>query len=248
MNKLKSYLKELGGSEELVNAISEELTRYGTDLKTQYDREFKVKLKKAKVVCESAVQKEKASLARKVSIFLESKLEAIERAAEKQRLQEETEATSKLKGLRALLEDVQLDENGNSRELQTAQKQVARLAKAFKTLKEERDTAVRKANSANDVALKVLSQNRILENKAKASNVLAEGRGKPKAKSKGSKKVSSSRTLNEERKPRKRRLTENRQHPARSKTTRQLLDSSKVKSTNSGDRRIVDIAASIDDE
>jgi hypothetical protein len=247
MDKLKSYLKELGGSEELVSAISEELTRYGTDLKTQYDKEFKVKLQKAKAVCESAVQKEKAALARKVSVFLESKLEAIERAAEKQRLQEETEATGKLKGLRALLEDVQLDENGNSRELQTAQKQIARLTKAFKTLKEERDTAVRKANSANDVALKVLQQNRILEGKVKASSVLAEGRGKPKTKSTGSKKASS-KTLSEERKPRKRRLAENRQRPAGSKTTRQQPASSEVRSTTGGDRRIADIAASIDDD
>lgn len=246
MDKLKSYLKELGGSEELAKAISEELTRYGTDLKTQYDEEFKVKLQKAKTVCEEAVQKEKAVLARKVSVFLESKLEAIERAAEKQRLQEETEATSKLKGLRALLEDVQLDENGNSRELQTSQKQIARLTKAFNTLKEERDIAVQKANTANDVALKMLQKNRILEGKAKADNVLAEKQDKSKAKPQDGK--ASSKALSEERKPRKRRLAENRQRPARSKTTRQSPASSEVKSNNPGDKRIADIAASIDDD
>ena len=242
MDKLKNYLKELGGSDELANAISEELTRYGTDLKTQYDEEFKLKLQKAKVVCEDAVQREKTALARKVSIFFESKLEAIERAAEKQRLQEETEATSKLKGMRALLENVQLDESGNNRELQAAQKQIARLTQAFKTLKEERDIAVRKANSANDVALKVLQKNRILEGKVKATDILAE---QAQLKTKPTESAVA-KTLTEESKPQKRQLVENRQRPAKSQTTRQQMPKSSVKSTTN-DPRIADIAASLDE-
>jgi len=246
MDKLKNYLKELGGSDELISAISEELNRFGTDLKSQYERDFENKLSKVKTVCKEAVQKEKAVLARKVSVFLESKLEVIERAAEKQRLQEETEATAKLKGLRALLEGVQLDAGGNSRELQTAKKQIGRLTKAFKSLQEERDMAVRKANSANDVALKVLQKNRLLEGKAKAANLLSEGKGKGKAKPQGSKR-NKGKPLNEERKPQKRRLAENRQRPAKSKTTRQSPASSEVRSANKGDSQIANIAASMDD-
>ena len=149
MDKLKELFRQLGGSDDLVEALSEELSRYGEELKEQYDRDFEKRIQKARQICLEEVQKEKAALARKVSIFLESKLEAIEKAAEKQRLQEDTEASNKLKRAKALLEDVAIEDNGQSRELQETKKQLARLGKAFKTLKEERNVAVRKANKAN---------------------------------------------------------------------------------------------------
>lgn len=234
MDKLKELFQQLGGSDELVQALSEELSRYGEELKEQYDRDFDVRIQKARQICLEEVQKEKAALARKVSIFLESKLEAFEKAAEKQRLQEDTEASNKLKHMRALLEDIALEDNGQSRELQDTKKQMARLNKAFKTLKEERDVAVRKANKANEIALKTLKKNRLLESKVKADDVLAE------TKTKGNKKV-----VSEGKKPQKKKtLTENRSVPAKSKTTRKPAQSKSSK--RSGDNRIAGIAAQMD--
>lgn len=239
MDKLKELFKQLGGSDELVNALSEELVRYGDELKEQYDRDFKNRIQKARQICLEEVQKEKAALARKVSIFLESKLEAIEKAADKQRLQEDTEATNKLKHMRALLEGISLEDNGQSRELQESKKQLTRLTKAFKTLKEERDNAVRKANQANDIALKTLKRNRILESKAKASDVLAESKPAPKKKA-------AAKNVSDGRKRSKKPLTENRDVPAKSKTRRTPAESKSGK--NAGDSRIVGIAAQMFDD
>jgi hypothetical protein len=238
MDKLKELFKQLGGSDELVNTLSEELVRYGEELKEQYDRDFKVRIQKARQICLEEVQKEKAALARKVSIFLESKLEAIEKAADKQRLQEDTEATNKLKHMRALLEGIALEDNGQSRELQESKKQLTRLTKAFKTLKEERNQAVRKANQANDIALKTLKRNRLLESKAKAGNVLAES--KPATK----KKVVAEKTSGG-RKQSKKPLTEGRNVPAKSKT-RRTPASAGGSGKNAVDTRIAGIAAQME--
>lgn len=234
MDKLKELLKQLGGSDELISSISEELARYGEELKTQYNEDFNNRIQKARQICLEEVQKEKSALARKVSIFLESKLETIEKAAEKHRLQEDTEAVSKLKRMRAYLEDVQLDDNGQSRELQETKKQLTRLNKAFKTLKEERDTAVNKANQANEIALKALGRNRLLEGKAKESTSLVENKSVA---------VKGQATPTKVTEPRK-ALVEERQVPAQSKTTRKHVESQSSKKPN--DTRIAGIAAQIE--
>lgn len=236
MDKLRELFKQLGGSDELVNALSEELNRYSSELKKQYDDEFNRRIQKARQICLEEVQKEKSALARKVSIFLESKLESIERAAEKQRLQEDTEATNKLKHLKALLEDVALDNSGQSRELRDVKKQLARTIKAFQMLKEERDIAVKKANKANEIATKVLQKNRLLESKVKAVNVLSEN-VRPARKVKA--KIANSGK-------KRKTLTENRQKPARSVVTRSPVNS-KSKPRHGSNDPIKNIARQLED-
>src|SRR5579871_858588 len=139
MDKLKELLKRLGGTDELAAAICEEFNRYAQGLKEQYEKEFKTKIERARQVCLEEVNKEKVALARKVGIFLESKMEAIEKAAEKNRLSEDTEATALLKRMKALCEGIQIEDGGASRDLQAARKQVERLKAAVGTLKEERN-------------------------------------------------------------------------------------------------------------
>ena len=236
MDKLKELFQQLGGSDELVTALSEELSRYGEELKEQYDSDFENRIQKARKICLEEIQKEKAALARKVTIFLESKLEAFEKTAEKQRLQEDTEASNKLKHMRALLEDISLEDNGQSRELQDTKKQIARLSKAFKTLKEERNMAVRKANKANEIALKTLKKNRLLESKTKATGVVAE--------SKSTKSVRRSTGV----KRTKRTLAEGRSVPAKSKTTRKPAESQSSRKRFGGDARIAGIAEQMDND
>lgn len=221
MDKLKHLLKQLGGSDELVGAISEEFNRFAQGIKEKYDAEFREKLGRAKAVCLEEVNKEKAALARKFSVYLEAKTTAIEKAAEKLRLSEDTEATNTLKQAKALLEGVDIN-SGDSRELQATRKKNERLTAVVETLKEERSQAVRKANDANKVALKALEKNRVLEEQVmKHEKLLAEA--KKRVEQKHAKK-----TLAESK-----RLDKNRSVPQQGKSTRRTLVESQVKSGKS---------------
>jgi hypothetical protein len=164
--------------------------------------------------------------------------------AEKQRLNEDTEATSLLKRTRALLEGINIEDPGQNQELQVARKQVARLQKAVGTLKEERDVAVHKANEANQIAVKHLQRNRLLEGKLKAATTINEEKPKEKTPKSG-------KSINEEKKTPRRRLDSKRQVPAKGKSTRPTLETSQKpsdKSSPSGDRTIAGIAARMDED
>lgn len=164
MDKLKELLKGIGASEELTSAICEELERYSANLKARYDQEYSQKITRAKKVCVEEVNKEKQALARRLKTFLESKAAAIEQAAARQRAIEESESAACLRKAKAVLEGVELKEGSEtSRDLQDAQKKIVRLEKACATLKEERNLAVAKANTANSIAAKALQRNRALE-------------------------------------------------------------------------------------
>jgi hypothetical protein len=167
MDKLKELLKGIGASGELTSAICEELERYSASLKSRYDAEYQQKIERAKKVCVEEVNKEKSALARRLKTFLESKAAAIEQAAARSRAIEESESAAKLKKAKAVLEGVELKEGSvTNSEIQDAQKKIARLEKACATLKEERNLAVAKANTANSIAAKALQRNRALETKA----------------------------------------------------------------------------------
>lgn len=166
MDKLKELLKGIGASGELTAAICEELERYSASLKSRYDAEYQQKIERAKKVCVEEVNKEKAALARRLKTFLESKAAAIEQAAARQRAIEESESSARLRKAKSILEGVELKEGSvTNSEIQDAQKKIGRLEKACATLKEERNLAVAKANTANAIAAKALQRNRILETK-----------------------------------------------------------------------------------
>lgn len=244
MDKLKELLKRLGGSDALAAAICEEFNRYAQGLKGQYEKEFKTKIERARQVCLEEVNKEKANLARKVGIFLESKMEAIEKAAEKNRLSEDTEATALLKRTKALLEGIQIEDGGASRDLQAARKQVERLKAAVGTLKEERNVAVRKANDANDIALKTLKRNQLMENKLREAGLIKP----PAAKDVVSESKVESAQPAAKPTPAK-RLDESRRVPDTINSTRRTLSESQAsgkKASGSGDE-IGSIAATMQD-
>lgn len=244
MDKLRNLLKQLGGSDDLVDQISEEFTHYAQAIKEKYEHEFKAKLANAKQVCLEEVNKEKAALARKVAVYLESKQETIEKAAEKQRLNEETEATNTLRRLKALVEGVDFD-SGQSRELQAARSKIERLTAAIGALKEERNVAVKKANDANGIALKALKQNRILESKLTSGSVVTESGGQVQNAAPTAP-ISESTS-----KAPSKRLDTNRRQAQPAASTRQTLVENQVRSPkkNSGpvDDRINNIAAAIEE-
>ena len=246
MDKLKSLFQQAGVSETLTSAIIEEIDNHIKIIQEDYDQRFQTKLAKAEKVAQDLLNKEKIRLSKRVGVYLEAKDEHINRAAEKQRLNEDTEATSMLKRVRALLEGVNIEDPSQNQDLQVARKQIARLQRAVGTLKEERNVAVHKANDANKIAVKQLNKNRLLENKLKAVDTLNEEKPKPKAMAEG-KSSKKKGTITEE-KPR-RRLDSRRQAPAKGKSTRPVLDASQKTSGKSsgGDRTIAGIANTMED-
>ena len=176
MEKLKELLKGIGASEELTNAFCEELERYTNALREKFEKEYQKKVERAKAVCIEEVNKEKAALARRVKTFLESKAAAIEQAAANKRAIEESESAARLRKVKALLEGISIDDNGvTSQKLQDEQKKSARLEKALAALREQRDRAVAKANTANEIAAKALQRNRKLEEELAKMRPITEG-------------------------------------------------------------------------
>lgn len=167
MNKLVELLKQIGGSDELVKQISEEVDRFLKSVYEDYDAKFNEKLLKAKQICSEELDKEKAALARKVAVYLESKSETMQNAHNRQKAIEEAEAKSLLKRAKALLEGIQLDDDGNSRNLQAIEKKAERLEKALNALKEDRDAWTSKASKANEIATKSLQHASMLESTVK---------------------------------------------------------------------------------
>ena len=238
MDKIKELLGKIGASEELSNAICEELDRYTNALKSKYDGELQEKIAKAKQICVEEVQKEKVNLARKVGIFLESKAQSIEQAMTKQRVAEESEATSLLKKTKSLLEGIEPNGEVSSRELLALEKKAGRYEKALGTLKEERNRAIEKANTANQIAVKVLKANQLMEAKLKSAGLLTEG-GEAKCEcgapvAEGSKKCKKCDKVAVESKSRlgraliESRLDKNRRKPAQPRSTRRTLIESEV--------------------
>ena len=250
MHKLRGLLKELGGSEELIASITEEFAAYAGTIRKQYKKEFDSKIEKARVICLEEVNKEKVKMARKLSIYLESKTGRFERAAEKQRLNEETESVNLLKRTKALLEGVQV-EDGQSRELQVSRRQVTRLQQAVGSLREERNLAVSKANKANSIAKDVLQRNRLLESKTRSSEKLVSESKKRDVPSTPNKRTTKRTVLAEttSKAPRRKRtrLDEDRRVPQQPNSTRRVLDESKRKGgKKGGDKNISNIAASME--
>lgn len=175
MEKLLEMLKGLGASQELATSICEELERYSASIKDKFEKEYQVKVSKAKQVCVEEVNKEKAALAKRVKTFLESKVAAIEQAVASKRAIEESESVAKLKKAKAVLEGVEIkDGKETNQRLEEAEKTIARLQEALTSMKEERNTAMSKVAQANDIAAKALHKNRMLEAKL-AKPVVVEG-------------------------------------------------------------------------
>lgn len=239
MEKLKQALRELGGSNELVEQVCTELDNYTSDIKATYDREYANKVKKAKQICIEEVNKEKAALAKKVKIYLESKAKSVEQALTKQRAIEDTEATSLLKRARGLLEGVNYDDSGVSRELQAAQTKVQRLERQLKAVSEDRNSMISRANRAHTVANDVLTRNKKLEEEVQAlKSSISESTTKTSKKET----EKDSRVVNEakdkadkpEGRKRRRKLDESRRVPNKRRSTSRTLSESQNSSKSAG--------------
>jgi uncharacterized protein YdiU (UPF0061 family) len=256
MVKIKELLKGIGASDELAVALCEELERYSAALKTKYEHEYSQKIGRAKQVCVEEVNKEKAAMARRVKTFMESKVASMEQAYAGRRAIEESESASRLKKAKAILEGVEIKDGGvTNQTLEERDKKIARLEKAINSLKEERNLAVAKANTANDIAAKALQRNRSLESRVATEGYCADhklpfpksgkcakcGGGDKKDDKKEDKKV------DEARKPAPTRLDESRTAPAATQSTRRTMNESQSRTGQLPVTEIGKIADTIQD-
>ncbi len=184
MDKFKDLLSKMGASEELITQFCEELESYKSRTEDGLKREYAEKCEKARALCFEEVEAEKARLARKVEIFLETKVSAVESSAKKRIAIEEAEAANTLKAVKLAVEgvDVSSNDGGNQAALVKQEAQMKALKTKVKALNEEKDRAKKQASDATKMARRVLANNRVLEGKLKAKGAtVAESKRKGKA-------------------------------------------------------------------
>lgn len=172
MDKIKDLLKQLGGSDELTNGIIESIDGFVNQQKTILESDFKERLKAAKAACLEEVNNYKSELARKTQLFFEARADRIEAQIAKQVAIRESASEGTLKQIKALLEGIQVDANGQAN-LQAVQSKLAEYENNVRDLSRQRDLAVQKANRATNIAEQALKRAKSLE------VVLAEAKTKP---------------------------------------------------------------------
>ena len=172
MNKIIALLKEIGASDQLASAVSEELVKYDKEIHDKYQTAYNIKLQKAKQICIEEVENYKVDLANKVSVFLESKAAQIEKRIEKQRAVEESSAMGKLQSIRNITEGIEV---ASDAEIKALRERIEQLSNKVKTLTEEKKRAEIAANRANEMALSI-----IRESRAKAMKPVIEEDAKKK--------------------------------------------------------------------
>ena len=236
---IKEICGKMNLSEEFANQLVAAVDATIKEKETKLDEDFKTRLAKAKAICLEELNKEKANLANKVEIFLESKVNSIQKDA--QRLTEGQEAASAktLREIKALVEGVEIGGQpaGESlEELKTLRLQTTRLSEDVNAWKE-------RANRANTISVKLLDRVKILE--SVATKPAEQPTPAPAARPTASKT-----TVNESKaQPAKPRLEDLRKPSAAPKTTREEEPISEVKVPAQGtvDKDIATIAESIDD-
>ena len=158
MDKIKSLLEHAGVKPELAEKICETLINYKQTLREQFEADYTAKVQEAKTVCIEETEAHKRELARRLQVFCEAKGAAIEAHLVKQSALSESEALTKLKTVKALLEGIAI--NGSPSGQPTAV--VEKAKKQIRLAIEERKRAVETANRQTSIAEKALKENRRL--------------------------------------------------------------------------------------
>jgi len=175
MNKIKNLLEQAGVKPELAEQICESLSKYKQTLREQFETEYTAKVQEAKTVCIEETEVHKQELARRLQIFCEAKGAAIEAHLAKQSALSESEALTKLKTVKALLEGIAI--NGGQSGQSTAV--VEKAKKQIRLALEDKKRAIETANRQTSIAEKALKENRRLVTeltKSKQTLQLAENK------------------------------------------------------------------------
>lgn len=179
MEKIKELLKQLGASPEMQTQFIEHLENFQKSVNEEAEKTLAQRLQAAKEVCLEEVATEKLNLARKVEVFLESRISTINREAKKQAAIGESEAVKTLQGVKAMLEGIQVD--GTPEDAQAAIAENKKLRVMCSKLQEEKASAMDQAKKANSIAIKALQRTKVMESKLQAGTV-TESVQKPEAK------------------------------------------------------------------
>jgi hypothetical protein len=224
MEKIKDLLKQLGATEELTESILNELKSFHTRTKKQLDEEFHARLEKAKQVCLEEFDKEKVKLSKKVEVFLESRANTIDREAQKQAAIGESESAKTLRDMKCLLEGVNIGDA--AKDVQAVKEEANVLRHRLNQVMEEKDQLKAQAQRANDIAMKAINRNKILETTTRTTATKIDE----------SKHLETQRTVSQKPKTQRKVLTENVAKEQPKKTP-----------DFSADSDVAQIAATIDD-
>jgi len=173
MEKIKNLLEQAGVKPDLAKQICESLSTYKQTLREQFESEYSAKVQEAKKVCIEETEAHKCELARRLQIFCEAKGAAIEAQLAKQSALSESEALTKLKSVKGLLEGIAI--NGGTSGQTTAV--IEKAKKQIQLATEEKKRAIETANRQTAIAERALKENRRLTTElTKAKTVVAEGK------------------------------------------------------------------------
>jgi hypothetical protein len=158
-SKILDLLAKSGCNQELVAQIGESLSRYKATVRESFEADYTAKVENAKKLCIEETEKHKRDLCRRVQIFLETKSAVIDANLARQSALSESDAQSKLRNLKSLLEGVDPNVQATNGQATAAIKEAKQ---QIRQLMEERDQAVAVANKQTAVAEKVIKRNREL--------------------------------------------------------------------------------------
>jgi hypothetical protein len=164
MDKIKELLLQLG-SEELADQIMESLDEWRAKEQEQLNEQLKEKLVKAKALYVEEVNKHKRTIARRVEIFLESKVAQVEREARGRQAIGESKAVNDLKQVKALLGGYTID--GIDEDLQALKDENVSLRSKVVAVTEDVTQVKKQYTRARSIAQKAIARNSILEDQAR---------------------------------------------------------------------------------
>lgn len=157
-SKIVALLENAGCKPELTEAIVNTLEEYKIAIREQFEADYTAKVAEAKRICVEETESHKIELSRALQVFLETKEATISTQLARQASNNESEAVTKLRNVKNLLEGVQT-QNGDNAVNSTV---VESVNKKLLKLQEQYNLAIDKANRQTAIAEKVLARNRAL--------------------------------------------------------------------------------------
>lgn len=155
---MKELFKAVGLSDEAANEICVILEEYDKNIQTKYEELYNKKLQSMKDILIEDYENEKEKLAKKTRLFIESKMDEIERFQKKNSNELNSKAHQKLLKIMELVEDIQLDEN-HLVDVGKIKEENEKLKKLNENLQKEQKSMLKKFNEAVDIADKLLREN-----------------------------------------------------------------------------------------
>ncbi|MHA1748430.1 MAG: hypothetical protein ACTSYF_07275 [Promethearchaeota archaeon] len=158
LDEMKELFKAVGLSNEAADEICVILEEYSKGVQTKYEELYNKKLQSMKDILIEDYENEKEKLAKKTRLFIESKMDEIERFQKKNSNELNSKAHQKLLKIMELVEDIQLDEN-HLVDVGKIKEENEKLKKLNENLQKEQKNMLKKFNEAVDIADKLLREN-----------------------------------------------------------------------------------------